>query len=492
MSPSSRWRALRNGEAVEASKIPVQAIEEFRAGLLQAATGGLRVAALLAARGPGEPAGPAPLLAVLADDAAGKLFLALSEPVSRYASLTPELPQVHLFERELHETAGVLPEGHPWLKPVRRRAETAAYFAERGEEVHEVGVGPIHAGIIEPGHFRFQCHGEVVHHLEIQLGYQHRGLEALLSAGPDRRSLALAESVCGDATVAHAWAHCMAREALADCAPSLRAEGLRALALELERLANHIGDLGAIGGDIGFLPATAYFGRMRGDFLNLLTALSGSRYGRGLLRPGGAAFDLTEELGCEFRRVLGRAADDLKRVGDLFFTAPSVISRLEETGVVSAADCRALGMVGLAARAAGADRDARQDHAYGLYRFKHIPVVRLETGDVYARAMARWLEAGRSLEFVWSLVSAPPEGPALSPCGPLAPERVAVSLVEGWRGEVCHVVKTDAAGKFDWYKVVDPSFHNWFGLTLALRGGEISDFPLCNKSFNLSYAGHDL
>ncbi|MFI5344774.1 MAG: NADH-quinone oxidoreductase subunit C [Elusimicrobiota bacterium] len=489
MSPTSRFASMRNGDSLDWARVPAVPVEEFRAAVLKAAGAGHRLCALVSAAPPGTPGG---LLAVLADDAGGKLFLAASQPAARYRSLTPELPQAHLFEREIFESTGIVPEGHPWLKPVRGPADGAAFFREDGAEVHEVAVGPIHAGIIEPGHFRFQCHGETVHHLEIQLGYQHRGAEALLRGGPDARSLAVAESICGDSAVAHSWAHCAAREALADAAAPLRAEAIRAIALETERVANHIGDLGAISNDIGFLPATAYFGRLRGDFLNMLMTMSGNRYGKSLLKPGGVAFDLPPGMRDEMLAVVKRAAVHVAEVGDMFFGEPSVLGRLEDTGTVSEGACRDLGVVGLAARASGLDRDVRQDHAHGFYRFRHIPAIKLDTGDVYARAMMRRLETQRSLEFLAAAISGLPQGAISAPCGPPAPDRLAVTLVEGWRGETCHIVKSGRGGRFDWYKVVDPSFHNWMALAMAMRGGEISDFPVCNKSFNLSYAGHDL
>ena len=491
MSPTSRFASMRNGDAIDFSKVPVVPIEDFRAAVLRMAAAKKRLCALFCTGMDDRP--PAGLLAVMADDVGGKLFLAASQPVSSYPAFTPDLPSAHLFEREIFETCGVRPEGHPWLKPVRRvRADEVAFFREDGSEVHEVAVGPIHAGIIEPGHFRFQCHGETVHHLEIQLGYQHRGVERLLRGGPDRRSLAVAESICGDTAVAHAWAHCAVREALGGSAPSLRAEALRAVVLEVERLANHIGDLGAISNDIGYLPATAYFGRMRGDFLNILMAVSGNRYGKGMLKPGGAAFDLTDDLRLQFLETVRRSIRHLAEVGEMFFGEPSVISRLEDTGVVSRTVCDDLGLVGVCARATGVDRDVRQDHSLGLFRFRHIPVIKLEAGDVFSRAMVRFLEAQRSLEFLSGVLARLPEAGAPTPCGAPAAGRLAVALIEGWRGEICHAAKTGGDGRFEWYKVVDPSFHNWMALMLAMRGGEISDFPLCNKSFNLSYAGHDL
>lgn len=489
MSPTARFRALRNSQAVEVESIPVVPVDEFRESVLRAAKAGLRLC-VLHARAAGGATG---LSAVLADDAAGLLYVQFSGPAAVFRSLTPDLPQAHLFEREIAESSAVAIEGHPWLKPARRSLpDSAVFFREDGPEIHEVAVGPVHAGIIEPGHFRFQCHGETIHHLEIQLGYQHRGVEALLAGGPDRRSVFIAESVSGDTAVGHALAYCSNVESLAGARGGLRGEALRAAALELERLSNHIGDMGAMANDVGFLPAAAYFGRLRGEFLNMLMALSGNRYGRGLVRPGGAAFDLNADMARDFSARLARARTDVSAIGDLLFSSASVVGRFDETGVVRRQTALDLGFVGLPARASGLDLDVRRDHPHGLYRFRHIPVVKMESGDVYARAMLRQLEALRSLDFLEELVPNLPRGAASAACPAPRAGLFAVALVEGWRGEICHAAETGPDGRFRSYKIVDPSFHNWPAVAMAMRGGEISDFPLCNKSFNLSYAGHDL
>lgn len=492
MSPTARFRALRNAQAVEVGSIPVVPAGEFRESVLRAAKAGLRLCALYGrpAEGGATAAG---LCAVLADDAAGLLYVLFSEPARAFRSLTSDLPQAHLFEREIAESSAVEIEEHPWLKPVRRGLpDSAVFFREDGAEIHEVAVGPVHAGIIEPGHFRFQCHGETIHHLEIQLGYQHRGVEALLAGGPDRRSVFIAESISGDTAVGHALAYCSSVESLAGARAGLRGEALRAAALELERLSNHVGDMGALANDVGFLPGAAYFGRLRGEFLNMLMALSGNRYGRGLVRPGGAAFDLGADMARDFSARLARARTDLNAVGDLLFSSSSVIGRFDETGVVRRQAALDLGFVGLAARASGVDLDARRDHPHGLYRFRHIPVVKMESGDVYARAMLRQLEAVRSLDFLEELVPSLPRGAAIAACPAPRAGQFAAALVEGWRGEIGHFAETGPDGRFRAYRIVDPSFRNWPAVAMAMRGGEISDFPLCNKSFNLSYAGHDL
>jgi Ni,Fe-hydrogenase III large subunit len=366
------------------------------------------------------------------------------------------------------------------------------FYHIEGSEIHEVAVGPVHAGIIEPGHFRFQCHGEIVYHLEIALGYQHRGLERVLAGGPHPATMAQMETVAGDTTLGHSIAHAMIREALAGIEAPPRAHVLQAIALELERLANHCGDLGALAGDIGFLPSMSFCGRIRGDFLNLSAALCGSRFGRGLVRPGGVSFDCSSDQAVRLIKSLDTIYRDYSGAVELLWNSPSVMARFEKTGSVAHTDALNLGLVGPAARACGIARDVRQDHPFGIYR-STAPAISVETGgDVLARAMLRWKESLASLEFITDRLSSIPDGDILSTCGNPRQERLAVALVEGWRGEICHVALTDSVGTFLRYKVKDPSFHNWNGLAMSMRNQQISDFPLCNKSFNLSYCGFDL
>jgi Ni,Fe-hydrogenase III large subunit len=366
------------------------------------------------------------------------------------------------------------------------------YFRVAGDEVHEVAVGPVHAGIIEPGHFRFQCHGEEVFHLEISLGYQHRGIEAGLPGGPHPRTLHQMETAAGDTTIGHGLAYCMIMEALGGTMAPPRAEALRGIALELERLANHTGDLGAIAGDVGYLPTASFCGRIRGDFLNMTAVLCGSRFGRGLLTPGGALFDLTTEQRADLLERLGQARTDLTGAVELLWNTPSVMGRLENTGTVSRDTAAELGLVGPAARASGIKRDVRHDFPSGIFRMTHLPVATAVSGDVAARSMVRWLEAQKSLDFIEEQLRQLPGGGHRSMAAPARGDSLVVTLTEGWRGMICHTAVTDAAGRFARYKIVDPSFHNWQGLAMALRGQQISDFPLCNKSFNLSYCGFDL
>jgi len=257
-------------------------------------------------------------------------------------------------------------------------------------------------------------------------------------------------------------------------------------------MANHVGDLGALAGDVGFLPTMSYCGRIRGDVLNLTAALCGNRFGRGLLAPGGVAYNVDDAVIADMRGRLEAAMRDARSAIELLWQTPSVLSRFEGTGGLTREVALEIGRGGVAARACGIDMDVRRDWPYGIYRFAHIPVATHGSGDVFARAFVRWLEVQRSAAFVLEQLDAMPDGPIAAQPGPLASDRFVTTLVEGWRGEICHVAMTDGQGRFATYKVVDPSFHNWFGLAMALRHQQISDFPLCNKSFNLSYCGHDL
>jgi Ni,Fe-hydrogenase III large subunit len=495
---------LRNRRAVSLAAVPREPMNRFRHCVIDAVRRSWRLVAFF---GMPETGGRTLLLAVLADDDMGALGACATMVGDSYPALTPDCPEAHLFEREIAEQCAVTPTGHPWLKPVRRHppdhaaVETDLHHFDRerydflqvaGEEVHEVAVGPVHAGIIEPGHFRFQAHGEQVLFLEIVLGYQHRGVEKLLETLPRLPSVLVAEAIAGDTVIGHAGAHCGTIEALARSRKTPRAQAIRGIALELERLANHIGDLGAVAGDVAYQPGAAYFGRMRGECLNLLMTLSGNRYGRGLVRPGGVAFDITRAMADEARDRLTRLREELIRVADLMLGNASVQARLEGVGPLSPEQCVELGIVGPAARACRVPRDVRHDHPYGVFRFSHIPVSTAWAGDVLARCLVRRLEILRSLEFVIEQLGSLPGGTLRVECGALRPQELAVAMTEGWRGEIVHSAVTDSVGAIRRYKVVDPSFHNWSGLAAAMPGNQISDFPLCNKSFNLSYAGYDL
>jgi Ni,Fe-hydrogenase III large subunit len=496
MSTATSFALLANATACPWAEIPEWPVADFvRVTAAELERGG-RLCAWF-----GVPEGNAGtrIVAVVGFDADNTLAVGRSAPARcSYPALTPSHPEAHLFEREIFEQHGLEPEGHPWLKPVRRTnangnaPANGEFFRVEGREVHEVGVGPVHAGVIEPGHFRFQCAGEEVLHLEIALGYQHRGVEAALPGGPHRATMPQMEIVAGDATIGHATAYATTLEALADTEAPLRAQWLRAIALELERLANHTGDLGALANDVAFLPTSSACGKIRGDFLNITALLCGNRFGRHLVRPGGCAFDLEPARIAQLTERLRTALADAEEAAGWLWDAASVRARFENVGTVFPAQAAELGLVGPAGRACGLVRDVRFDHPAGWYRFAQAPVAVWPGGDVYARARVRWLEIQRSGQFLLEQLATPPEGDVRESPPPAAPDTLAVALTEGWRGEICHVALTDSAGRFRRYKIVDPSFHNWTGLALALRGQAISDFPICNKSFNLSYCGFDL
>ncbi|MCD8140540.1 MAG: NADH-quinone oxidoreductase subunit C [Planctomycetaceae bacterium] len=490
-------RALANPSAVRLDALPRGEFHWLRSTILEQVAGGAHLCSLFPLTLDGET-----LLVALLNNHEARAVIAAAAPIgAAYPALTPECPEAHLFEREIFETWGITPQGHPWLKPVRflpgREASAAGpsvmdFFRVDGEEVHEVAVGPVHAGVIEPGHFRFQCHGEKVMHLEISLGYQHRGIEAALAGGPDIRTRHLLETAAGDTTCGHGLAHAMLMEGFADHDVPAAAHRVRAIGLELERIANHVGDLGALAGDVGFLPTASFCGRLRGDILNLTALICGNRFGRGLIVPGGVRYGIDAATAATARERLAAAMRDIGGAVDLLFRRPSVNARFEGTGSVERITADRLGMVGPAARASGLEADVRVDLPHGVYAEREFPLRLGEAGDVLARARQRWVEVQDSAELIDALLREDCAAPAPTAVPPPAPDSLAVALTEGWRGQICHAAVTDAAGRFRVYTITDPSFHNWPGLAMALRGAQISDFPLCNKSFNLSYCGQDL
>lgn len=407
------------------------------------------------------------------------------------------------FEREIHENFGIAYTDHPWLKPVRfpfnrfdpgSRIENYPFFKVESEELHEVGVGPIHAGIIEPGHFRFICNGEQIVHLEIQLGYQHRGMESLfLEKNKLLQRCTLAENIAGDSVVGHSLAFAHLWESLCNHQTGDGLKMARTIALELERVAIHTGDLSAMCTDVAYQLGSAVFGRLRTPVINFFQKWCGNRLAKGLIRPGKTNFPFTRDLVIELIDFLDEYENDFEDISKEIFSLPSALARFEKTGVLTTGQALAIGTVGLSARMSGVNRDIRASHPHDAYaELGHQPVLKTY-GDVYARARLRKKEINQSIDYIRRLIKIipAPESYAQNPSKP-TPDSFCVSLVEGWRGEICHCAIADGKGDLIHYKIKDPSFHNWLGLALAVRNNEISDFPISNKSFDLSYCGHDL
>lgn len=482
------WIITENNKSVELKQIPTLNINELREEIIKLQK---RVVGFFGDR----VFDGVKLYVIMADDENGKLYISSSffdKSQKSYESITKDIPAFHMFEREIFEEYGIEPIGHPWLKPVRDHKKEYPFFEIQGEEIHQVGVGPIHAGVIEPGHFRFMCNGEKVYDLEIRLGYQSRGVEDLFLQNPTNQ---LAESVCGDSVIAYNLAYSKAIEALSGITVSNKAQLIRLIALEMERAAIHIGDLGAIAGDTAYLMGNAIFGATRTLVINSMLEICGSRFGRGLITVGGVNFDIDKALADKILKTLAKVGEDVKRTTTTMLKSPTVISRLEKTGVVSNETAKALGLVGMAGRASGVDIDTRFDFPDKWFLHKDDKKFKA-TGDVYSRTRIRYKEIMQSLslirKFMNMLEDFKDEPLIVARNQNLDKERLVVSMTEGWRGEVIHTAITDSNGKLARYKIKDPSFNNWYGLAMAVRNNGISDFPLCNKSFNLSYCGNDL
>lgn len=465
------------------------------------------------------PDGRVAIEVLLLDIALGALRI-LSAPLpvgqTTFPSLTLRVPAAHWAERALGDGFGLHAEGHPRWKglllheawpagfaPFRDggvpHAEPAAtrkqysFLEVGGAGVHEIAVGPIHAGIIEPGHFRFSCLGEVVMNLEIRLGYQHRGIERRMTEVPWQHARFLAEAASSDTAVGNALAHAVAIEGLLDVVPPPRAAALRSMALEGERLASHLGDLGGLSADVGYSAGAAIFARLRGGALGLGELLTGGRLQRGYVVPGGVIRDLEPERRRAFARALAELSRQVKAGLPLVLENPGVIERMEGTGRLSPSLAREFGLVGPAARASGSDYDARRVFSHGVYPAQAPAPARREAGDVLARAQVRGEEIVASLDLLAQFVEALENGPICAAVAEaLPPDRVGVGVVEAWRGELIHWITTGSDGRIQRSVIKDPSFNNWTGLAIAVRDNLVADFPLCNKSFNLSYSGNDL
>lgn len=445
----------------------------------------------------------------IADDVSHKIlitsFSKKSDDKSPLESLTPVNTAMHVFEREIYEKFGVEFLNHPWLKPLRYPFDrynkdslmgNYPFFKMNSHELHEVGVGPIHAGIIEPGHFRFICNGEKVLHLEIALGYQHRGIEQMmLQQDKLLQQTILAESIVGDTVISHCTAFAQVMEALKGIEISENAQLSRTIAAEMERIAIHTSDLSALCTDVAFQLGSSVLQGLRTIIINTFLIWCGNRFGRKLIRCGKEPYPLNPELIAKINKNLDNFEKRYIEVADKMFDMPSVLARFERIGIVTTQQSRMTGVVGMAARSAGINRDIRSSHLYAWYpNINHRPIL-LEGGDVKARAKLRDLEICQSLNYIRQMLARYKSNACQATgfsANKNASESFAISLTEGWRGEICHCAVTNADGSLKNYKVKDASVQNWVALALAVRDNDISDFPVCNKSFNLSYCGNDL
>ncbi len=440
----------------------------------------------------------------------------LPESDPSYNSLTVTVMAAHWYERYLHDMFGITPLGHPDLRrlvhhenvpeniyPLRKdfswntkmeHANIPYPMAHvKGEGIYEIPVGPIHAGIIEPGHFRFNVAGERIITLEGKLFFTHKGVEKLMEGKTALEALPYAERLSGDMAVAHALAYCQALESLAACAVPRRAALLRALLLELERVTMHIHDLANIGGmgtGFSFIAANGF--RIKERLVRLSSDILGNRFWRGLIVPGGIAHDLSSEQLAKILPIVKAAQKDINKIVNIALSSEGFLDRLQTTGVLPLAAAKAFGGVGLPARASALDRDVRRDHPDEIYSELDVKVQIKNTGDVCARYLIRINEIAESVNLIQSLLdklSDTADKKILQECAPTT--GFALGAVESWRGEIiCALYMVD--GKITRCFPRDPSFCNWALFAIIGPGNIVPDFPLCNKSLNLSYSGTDM
>jgi Ni,Fe-hydrogenase III large subunit/Ni,Fe-hydrogenase III component G len=417
-----------------------------------------------------------------------------------------------LFEQEIYDLFGITATGHPDPRPlVRHGFWPADYFPLKkdaragefaddgrpfrfvevgGEGVYEIPVGPVHAGVIEPGHFRFSVLGETIINMRARLYFTHKGTEKLFEGRAPAAGVELAERVSGDTTAGHSLAYCEALEALAGTVVPDRARYLRVVLLEMERLYNHVADFGMIVSDTGFAVAHSHCFRIRERLLRLNKRLTGNRLLRGGVVPGGVGHDLP--TGLDLPAEVDAALADFEEVVALSLGSSLVQDRLEGTGRLTARTARDHGVLGYVARASGIDADVRRDHPFAAYGDLSFRVPVFTSGDVKARTLVRVEEARESARLIRQAVERMPQGPLVATLGALPAFEPGWGMVEGWRGAIIHWVMADAGGALYRVKIMDPSFLNWRPLSYALLKNIVPDFPLCNKSFNQSYSGNDL
>jgi Ni,Fe-hydrogenase III large subunit len=458
----------------------------WREAARELAAGGGRLVALWAGTG-----GAAVYAAYLATP--GLLVLVLPVPAgARYPGLQDLFPFASRMQRAIADAGtprAIDEDTRPWL---RHAAEPYEFVRVAGEGVHEIPVGPVHAGIIEPGHFRFSIVGEKVLRLEERLGYVHKGIERRFTELPLLGGARLAARVSGDSAVAFSWAYCQALEALAGSAPPARAAWLRALGLELERIANHLGDLGALGNDAGFAFGLAQFSRLKEQLLRATATAFGARYLLDFVVPGGVATDLEAAGALALGTCIAALLAEVQRLRDIYDDHSGVRDRFAGTGCVAPALARQLGLTGFAGRASGQAFDLRVDLPVAPYDALGVRRAHSEEGDVAARVAVRFDELLESCRLVQEILARLPGGPCLAPPAAPAAGAFSVGSVEGWRGPVLVALEAGPDGGIRRCHPHDPSWQNWPVLEHAVIGNIVPDFPLINKSFNLSYSGHDL
>jgi Ni,Fe-hydrogenase III large subunit/Ni,Fe-hydrogenase III component G len=444
-----------------------------------------------------------------------EVLVAVAPARPAFASLATRSFAASRYEREIQDLFGLVPVGHPdprrlalhqyWPEgyhPLRRDVAARTDFHDEGqpfpfrrvegEGLFEITVGPVHAGIIEPGHFRFSVEGETILNLETRLGFVHKGTEKLFETLPFDRTPALAERISGDTSVGHALAYCQALERLAACEVPERARWTRVVVLELERLVNHVGDVGMIVNDTGYAWGHAHCFRLREELLRLNERVAGHRLLRGAVVPGGVTGPIEHaDLGAAASAVR-RIVAEFAEVARVSLDNTMVLERLQGTGRLTTLTATEMQVVGLVARASGIDADARRDAPFAAYGALDVRVPVIATGDVLARTLVRLEEAQESARLVAAAAARTGTGPAAGALGPLPAGASATGLVEGWRGPIWHWVLAAGPRAVARVKVVDPSFRNWPALEYAVLKNIVPDFPICNKSFNLSYSGNDL
>ena len=429
-----------------------------------------------------------------------------------FPSVTRRLPAAHWYEREVQDMLGLVPEGHPdprrlvlhddWpegvyplrndfdpMIPVPRvDGQKHRFHHLHGEGIVEIPVGPIHAGVIEPGHFRFAAVGEIVLHLETRLFYTHRGIEKLAEGKHFNHVLQISERICGACAISHAVSYCQAIEDIAGAVIPPRAAALRSFYLELERLYNHVGDLGNICAGVGFAVGTSQGARLKEELMRLNERLTGHRFLRGTCQVGGIRCDLDAENMRDAASTLTRVEAEFREFTDLIMNTDAFLERMTGTGVVTREAARDLGAVGVAARASGVDRDARRDHPYAAYGQFKMDVPLQTAGDVRARAQVRVDETLVSFALASELVSKLPDGPLAISIAELPPYQTGIGMTESPRGENVHWVRTGTGGLIDRYRIRSASYCNWPVVATAVPGNMVPDFPLINKSFELCYS----